>query len=122
MSPFFSITACVPILISSVFSVRSTGVLPVSTRATPVFHVGQLHVDVLRGSTPAHGSGRGIRQRRVRDALVLRHRLGGAGRAHHPVRLVEELFRRHRPVSPSGRRFKFLRKGGGRGGDGIAYD
>lgn len=102
---FFSIIPREPILISSVFPVRSTDVLPVPARATSVFHVGQLHVDVLRGSTPAHGPGRGIRQRCVRDALVLCHRLGSAGRAHNPVRLVEELFRRHRPVSPSGKHF-----------------
>jgi len=56
-------------------------------------------VDVLRGTALAHGSGGGVRQRRERDALVLRHRLGRTRRAHRPVRVVEEQFRGHRAVS-----------------------
>jgi len=74
-------------------------VLPVIARGSAVFHGGQLHVDVLRRTALAHGSGRGVRQRRERDALVLRHRLGRTCRAHRPVRVLEEQFRGHRSVS-----------------------
>lgn len=74
-------------------------VLPSPPRAASVLHVGQLHVDVLRGPAPAHGPGGGVRQRRVRDALVLRHRLGPAGRSDSRVRFVEESLRRHQAVS-----------------------
>jgi len=74
-------------------------VLPVFARGSAVFHGGQLHVDVLRGTALAHGSSGGVRQRRERDALVLRHRLGRTCRTHHPVCLVEEQFRGHRTVS-----------------------
>lgn len=73
--------------------------MPDAARTLAVLHVGQLHVDVLRRATPAHGPGRGVRQRCVRDALVLRHRLGPAGRADRRVRDVEKLFQRHYAVS-----------------------
>lgn len=81
------------------FPVLSADILQVPARAAAVLHGRQLHVDVLRGIAPAHGPGGGVRQRRVRDALVLRHRLGLAGRADGRVRLVEELFRGHGAVS-----------------------
>lgn len=68
-------------------------------RVVAVLHGRQLHVDVLRGTAPTHGTGGGVRQRRVRDALVLRNRLGLAGCAHGRVRFVEKLFRRHGAVS-----------------------
>lgn len=87
------------------FPLFSSDVLQVAARAAAVLHGRQLHVDVLRGIAPAHGPGGGVRQRRVRDALVPRHRLGLAGRAHGRVRLVEELLRGHGAVSvpPSAR-------------------
>lgn len=72
-------------------------------RVTAVLHGSQLHVDVLRGAAFAHGLGGGVRQRRVRDAMVLRDRLGSAGRADRLVRLVEELFPGHRTVSERAR-------------------
>lgn len=81
------------------FPLFSTGVLQVPARVAAVLHGGQLHVDVLRGVAPAHGPGGGVRQRRVRDALVLRHRLGLAGRADGRVRFVEELLGGHGAVS-----------------------
>jgi len=74
-------------------------VLSAAARVPAVLHGGQLHVDVLRGAAPAHGAGGGVRQRRVRDALVLRRRLGAARRADGRVRFVEELFGRHGAVS-----------------------
>lgn len=77
-------------------------ILSASARVLAILHGGQLHVDVLRGTSLAHGAGGGVRQRRVRDALVLRHRLGYASRANGRVRLVEELFPRHRAVSRPG--------------------
>lgn len=70
-------------------------------RAAAVLYGGQLHVDVLRRAAPAHGAGRGVRQRRVRDALVLCHWLGPAGRLDGRLRLVAQLFRRHYTVSRS---------------------
>lgn len=84
---------------SFVFAVFSADILQVPARAAAVLHGRQLHVDVLRGIALAHGPGGGVRQRRVRDALVLRHRLGLAGRTHGRVRFVEELFRGHGAVS-----------------------
>jgi len=64
--------------------------LPVFTRGSAILHGGQLHVDVLRRTALAHGLGGGVRQRRVCDALVLRHRLGCTCRAYCPVCFVEE--------------------------------
>jgi len=85
----------------------SIDVLPVVARGSAVVHGCQLHVDVLRGTALAHGSGGGVRQRRECNALVLRHRLGRTCRAHRPVRLVEEQFRGHLAVSaPIGKREK----------------
>lgn len=83
----FSRTRCFPDLLSDF------------ARVTAVLHGGQLHVDVLRGTALAHGPGGGVCQRRVCDALVLRHRLGSASRSDSLLRLVEELQPRHRTVS-----------------------
>lgn len=79
--------------------ISGADVLPVLARGAAVLHGCQLHVDVLRRTALAHGSGGSFRQRRERDALVLRHRVGCARRAYHRVRLVEELLRRHHAVS-----------------------
>lgn len=69
-------------------------------RATAVLHGGQLYVDVLRRSSSAHGPGRGVRQRRVCDALVLRHRVGTTGCTDGCLCFLEKLFRGHGSVSP----------------------
>lgn len=73
--------------------------LPDFARTTAVFYGGQLHVDVLRGVALTHGFGSCVCQRRVRDALVLRHRMGSSGSVDGRLRYVEELFRRHLTVS-----------------------
>lgn len=76
-----------------------TELLSDPARVAAVLHGHQLHVDVLRGTALAHGPGRGVRQRRVRHAVVPRDWLGPARRAYGRVRLVEKLFRGHCAVS-----------------------
>jgi len=56
-------------------------------------------VDVLRRIAFAHGPGRSVCQRRVRNAMVLCHRMVSAGHADGRIRILEELFRGHQTVS-----------------------
>lgn len=79
--------------------VFSPDILPVLARDAAILHGCQLHVDVLRGVALAHGPCGGVRQRRVRDAMVLRNRLGSANHTYVLVRVMEELFQRHYFVS-----------------------